>query len=299
MNDNESMINDGKMDNVNGSVSNDWLLPKRSIIIDISFGLLTILIILCNISCIYKIGKSFRRYRSNTFYSAARLLIILLIIINTLSMILVSSIVIPSQLAGFWIGGIYTCNSIAVWIEIWTHFVTFLATIISMERYIAIKKPFRYNHLCSPLKIKLLLILIFIVSTTIGIVSLFLNKFALIAHIPICQVVIYNFHQINSLEYVTLWLDLACFIPCCCVLLVTTMAVLLELKRMSVRVSNLSIISSYYSPNCNNGTDIQQTKKLARIVVMITLLHLLCWIPQRVSRVNYFIFTSNKDYMCL
>ena len=292
MNDNESVIDVDKMDiihhnNNNNSTSNRWLLPKRSIIIDISFALLAVVIILCNINCIYKIGKSFRRYRSNTFYSAARLLIILLVIVNTTSMLLVLSIVIPSQLAGFWIGGIYSCNSIAFWIEIWTHFVTFLATIISMERYIAIKKPFRYNHLCSPLKIKLLLVFIFIISTTIGTVSLILNKFALIAHIPICQIVIYHFDQINSLEYVTLWLDLVCFIPCCCILLVTTIAVLLELKRMSIRVSNLSTISSHYSHSCAN--DMQQTKKLARIVVMITLLHLLCWIPQRVSQANHYI----------
>ncbi|RDD43466.1 putative G-protein coupled receptor 21 [Trichoplax sp. H2] len=266
---------------INGSISKDWLLPKRSIVIDISFIILALVITVSNVKCVYKIGKSFRKYKSNTFYSAARLLMTLLVVVNTSFLILISSIIVPSQLVGYWIGGIYTCNTVGVLIEIWTNFVTLLATIISLERYLAIKKPFRYNNLCSPWKIKLLLIFILIISSLVGILSLFLNRFALIAYVPVCQIVIDNVHDINSLEYATLWLDMSCFIPCCSILLLTTMEVLLELKQMSVRVRNLSVTPLPLSQYGHNR-DLRQTKRLARIVIMITVLHLLCWIPQRI-----------------
>ncbi|RDD43465.1 hypothetical protein TrispH2_004139 [Trichoplax sp. H2] len=267
--------------NINNSISKNWILPKRSIIANASFTTFMLIITLTNIQCIYKIGRSLRKYKSNNFYSIARLLIILLAIVNTWFLILILLIVVPSQLAGFWIGGIYTCNIVGSLIEIWTNFVTLIATVISLERYVAIKKPFRYNYLCSPWKMKLLLLLIFIASILTGIISLSLNKFALISCIPICQIFIDHRHEINSLEYITSWLDLSCFIPCSGILLLTTLAVLLELKRMSIRVRSIFVMQPSLLQSSRSG-DLRQTEKLARIVIIITLWHLLCWIPQRV-----------------
>lgn len=254
------------------------------------------MILISNFICVTKLlryqFKKWKRNRRDTSnansYGKAHVFIIVLTSSNIFFPLILAPILLLPNFTGKWLGEDFACHTSTFLLVFWTNVSTILSLYMGLERYIAVKKPFRYQQILTWYNIILVIILMAIYCVAIATLTIQFDMIQFYEQVPLCYIH-YNLTSIDQQGVIITgtFTHSISFI----ILTYTSVVVLRELKQMHNRVRQITILDANqpvgHGQHLTIAPDIiNVTRKTGKVIVLITAVHLLAWLPGRVCSID-------------